>query len=300
MAPIDLNLLRAFAAVYETQSFTLAGERLHQPRSSMSRAVTALEASLGQLLFQRTTRIVEPTEEGRALYAKVIDSMRGLEGALADVEGEGEAPSGLIRVTATADVGRAALLEVVNRFVAEHRKVRIEVLLSTRAVDLVRERIDLALRVASSKLQSSGLVARRVGTLLLDLYASPGYLAREGTPRRPEDLVRHSMVHIGGTPALQLVAKGKRAQLRVEPRIMSDDMAYVRETALRDGGITLLPRFLAQADVAKGALVRVLPTWSTVSGTLWLIQPTRQRMPARVSLFRAALLEHIAASRLFS
>ena len=296
MAPIDWNLLPAFVAVFETGGFTPAGERLRQPRSSVSRAVTALEKALGYALFQRTTRMVQPTEEARGLYDRIIGSVHGLSGALDEAVERKEAVAGTVRVTTTADLGRALLADLVTRFAARYPKVVVQVVLTTRVVDLLKERFDFALRVTNRRMASSGLVARKVGTLTLDLYATPAYLARAGTPRSPRDLAQHQLVHFEDEMRLRALLPQDQSAISLRPRIISDDMAFIHDAVLRDAGIAVMPRFLAQPEVARGALVRVLPKWSTVTGALMLVQPSRHQVPPRVALFRAALLEHLRTS----
>jgi DNA-binding transcriptional LysR family regulator len=295
MATMDLNLLRAFLAVAETSSFSAAARKLGVPKSSVSRAVAALEEQMNVRLLHRTTRHVAPTTAGRALHDRVAPLLASLESAVCGLPELEDQPSGRLRVTTTVDFGSAVLGEIVARFVEAHPAVFVDLRLTSGIVDLVAEGFDLALRFGSRTLPDSSLNARRAGTVRLQLFASPDYLARAGTPRRAEDLAEHQWVAFRRETPLRLEGPGG-ASLKVEQRgrILCDDMSFVR-TAVRAGaGVGLLPTFLAAEDVEAGALVRVLPKWDTRSGTLWLVSPHTRHVPRKVSAFRDFVIAALA------
>jgi DNA-binding transcriptional LysR family regulator len=281
MAPIDLNLVRAFAAVHETGSFSLAAARLSVPRSSVSRAIAALEEEVGAGLFHRTTRRVTTTDEGRALFARVAPSLGELEDVLRDLPDRPERPSGTLRVTTAVDLGSIVMAEGVARYRARFPDVVVETLISNTIIDLVKEGYDLALRIAPVRLRTLSLIARRVGTVNLGLYASPTYLARRGTPRSFADLRDHDAV----------VYRGAAGPPPGRPRVVTDDMFFARELLRRDAGIGVLPSYLAADDVAAGALARVVPRWTTATGGIYLVHPSRKHVPTRVTAFRDLLVE---------
>ncbi|MBL8914404.1 MAG: LysR family transcriptional regulator [Archangium sp.] len=287
MAPIDLNLVRAFVAVYETLSFSKAAERLGVPRSTVSRSVVAFERELKTELFRRTTRSVTATVEARELYDHVLPSLQSLERALEDTPRQHERPSGTLKVTATNDIGLALLSETTARFIARYPEVKCEVSLTPRVVDLVREGFDLALRVSGRRLKSvSNLVARNIGTIRGEHFASPAYLARHGTPRTRAELAGHRHLAFRGSAG--------RTQLNSMPwRLMTDDLLFVREVALNDGGIAVLPTFMVEESVSAGRLVRVLAGDFEFTGSVWLMQPKLKNPPARVAAFRSMLLEFL-------
>jgi DNA-binding transcriptional LysR family regulator len=274
-APIDLNLLRAFAAVHETGSFSAAAARLGVPRSTVSRAVSALEGITGAALFHRTTRKVAITDDGRALFERVAASLTSLDAALSDLPERRQEPSGHLRVASTVDLGIVVLAEAVTRFSARYPRVTIEVLLSSNLVDLAREKIDVALRVAPKALRQGPYVARRVGIVSVQLFASPSYLARHGAPRSTSELGEHVLVGYDGGSA----------------RIVSEDMLFVRELLRKDGGIGMLPWFLAADDVVAGRLVRVLPKHQKATARVFVVMPERRYVPARATAFRDLVIE---------
>lgn len=290
MEPIDLNLLRAFVAVHETASFTRAAARLATPRSTVSRAIAELEASLGVALFVRTTRTVVPTPAGLALHERVAPALQTLLGSLTDLPAAQEAPSGLLRVTSTPDLGSIVLAEAVARYVTRHPGTRVELLLTTGVVDLARDGVDLALRVAATgTLAPSSLVARPVGAIAFALYAAPSYLARRGTPRTPADLDGHDLIGFRGMPPLTVGAA--LLDGAGPPRVVCDDTFCARELARHGAGLAPLPTFLGDVETASGALVRVLPRWVALAGRAFLVRPARKHVPPAVTAFRDILLD---------
>lgn len=295
MATIDLNLLRAFTLVYEAGSFSVAAERLRVPRSTVSRAVAALEESRGALLFHRTTRKVGPTTEGTQLYDRVKPSLGALLASLAELPERADAssaPTGLLRVTSTADIGALVLSEVTSRFVGRYPDVRVEARFSNQLVDLARDGFDLALRVSPGRLKGPSLVARKVGEVVFGIYASPSYLARRGTPKSSEDLLALDWLGFAGTPPLLLRRSGLPEKvIGVRPRVFADDMAFLRETLKQGAGLGLLPSFVADAELAAGTLVRVLPKVVAPAGSVFLVRPNVKHVPRRVTAFSELLLE---------
>jgi len=289
MAPIDLNLVRAFVAVHEGGSFSAAGERLGVPRSTVSRAVASLEHSLEVLLFHRTTRRVTTTAAGRALHERLSPPLLALEASLSDLPERRDEPAGTLRLTTTTELGSTLVAEAIARFTATHPKVDVDLHLDNRVVDLARGGFDLALRVSSSPLRVSSLIARKVGNLSLQLYSSPVYLARRGIPRSPSELANQDLIGLRGAPPMPLAAPSKGQVSR--SRIDCDDMLVARSLIRAGGGIGMLFSFLAAGDVTEGRLVRVLPNWLAEGGSVFLVYPSRRHVPHKVTAFRDLVLD---------
>ncbi|MEO6420504.1 MAG: LysR substrate-binding domain-containing protein [Polyangiaceae bacterium] len=291
MGTIDLNLLPLFAAVAETFSFSAAAEKLGLPKSSVSRGIASLEEEMGVRLFHRTTRHVALSTAGAALLDRISSPLALLQesvGALPELE---EEPSGRLRVTAAVDFGATVLAEIVTRFVARYPKVDLDLRLTNARVDLVAAGFDVALRIATTPLKDSALVARNAGVVTLQLYASPSYLALRGMPRAPRDLAAHSWVLFPTMRTLRLAGPGKPVTIVPEGRIQCDDMFFVREALRHGSGIGMLPSFLADGDVSGGHLVRVLPRWNVPTGQLWLIYHGAVHLPRKVLAFRDFVLD---------
>lgn len=286
MAPIDLNLLRAFGALYEAGSFTAAAARLGVPRSTVSRAIAELERGLGERLVQRTTRTMSFTTEGKDLFDRVAPSLARITSTLADRPSRTDEPTGAIRVTSTPDVAAHVLAEAAVRFTSRYPRVRVDLVSTPVVLDLVRDEIDLALRTSLRQLPASGLLAPKVGTIAVRMFAAPSYLARRGTPRSHADLAGHDQIGFKG-PTL----RGARRMPLLDGRIACDDMFVLRELVRNGGGIGGLPTFVAAADLQSGAIVEVLPRVTLATANVYLVSPARKYTASRVTAFRELVVE---------
>ena len=288
-APIDLNLLTVFVQVAELTSFSRAAGKLGLKRSSVSRAISSLEAALGVQLFSRTTRQVALTGTGKTLYAKVSGQLTALHNSLGTLPERDPTPSGLLRLSAPNDIGWVLLPGLLAGFSMRYPAVQIDLRLSNRVVDLVADGYDAALRIAMTQLADSSLLARRLCALEIQMYASPSYLARNAAPQMPADVAKHRFIAMIGMKLTPLISLHDK-----RPMFQSDDILFVWG-AIRAGlGIGMLPTFLAQDDVAAGALVRVLPRLSVPSGTLYLVHPPANHVPRKVLAFRDYMVEYLA------
>lgn len=289
MAPIDLNHLRTFVTVCETGSFSNAAKKLAVPRSTVSRAIAALEEASFGVLFQRTTRRMSITPEGQRLLARVAPSLTSLDVALRDIPAPDETPSGTLRVTTISDVGVAILAEAVTRFVARYPAVSVEATMSTNVLDMVERGLDVAIRVVRTKLPPSTFVAQKIGEMEFHLYAAPSYLSRRGAPKVVDDLRDHDWV---GYQNVRWDRFGKtNLEANVRARVLTDDSAFVRQVLRAGGGVGPLPSFVADEDVAAGLLVRVIPSIHVFTGRVYLVHHPRKRLTPKVRAFREIVLD---------
>jgi DNA-binding transcriptional LysR family regulator len=286
---MDLNLLTVFEAVARTTSFSAAANELRMPKSSVSRAVARLEGELGVQLLFRTTRHVSLSAAGTVLYDRITPLLGSVKTALGELPEREEQPSGELRVTAPVDLGVLFLADVVTRYTARYPAVRVDLNLTGRVVDLVAEGFDVALRVAP-RLEDSSLIVRRAAPVLFNLFASPLYLARRGTPRTEDELDEHDWIVFRGGPQKLRVAGVRQAAGR-PPRIVCDDLLFVRDAVRSGAGIGLLPTFVAEGDVLGGALVRILPRFERPAGSLFVVMPAAKHVPRKVTAFRELVLE---------
>ncbi|MFT3928448.1 MAG: substrate binding domain-containing protein [Myxococcales bacterium] len=178
----------------------------------------------------------------------------------------------------------------MTRFAARYPQVRVEMLASPGYQDLVREGLDLALRIAMKPLAESSPVVRKVGVVAVCLYASPLYLARHGVPRSEAEMADHDLIAFQGTPSW-LGRNGRSALAKRVPRIECNDMFFAREVLRGGAGVGALPTFIAEQDLESGSLVRVLPRWSVQVGSVYLVHAGKKHVPSRVTAFRGLLLE---------
>ncbi|HWP07726.1 MAG TPA: LysR family transcriptional regulator [Polyangiaceae bacterium] len=293
---MDLNRAATFMKVVEEGGFTAAARALELPKSSVSRSVSLFEEELGVLLLRRSTRRVELTEAGRLFYERASHALAGLEDAQAAVADLQGSLKGTVRVTAPSDAGVWILGPLVARFVEEHPGVHVDVLLSSRVVDLVAEGVDFALRAA--QITDTNLVARRLAPRDSALYASPRYLAKRGTPSRPAELSAHDCVIFRGDRGrAQWLLSGPRGDevVEVRGRITADDFVFVHQAVVCGLGVGMMPSFLAAPSVARGELVEVLPSYRGFRGTWHLVYPSARYLPRRAVAFRDLILAELGA-----
>lgn len=296
----SLDLLVVFVDVAEAGSLTAAAARRGVPKSTVSRSLTRLEDSLGARLLERGARRVALTSEGRSLYAQASPHLAGLReitGTIGDRPGE---LRGVLRFTAPGDFAESSLGELVLRFAARHPALRVEADLSARMVDLMGEGFDVALR-ATPKVTDPAMVARLLTHGNVQLFASPGYLARRPAPRAPAELASHALVLFrpkDGRAEWGLHGPGGEvARVQVEGRLGGNEFGFIRSALRAGSGVGPLPSFTGEVDVADGKLVRVLPEWEMPASPIWLVYPATKHVPRRVKAFRDFLLEGFRPER---
>lgn len=288
--------MQVFVAVVDTGSFVGAASALGMSRPAVSRHVSELEARLGVRLLQRTTRKLSLTGEGETFHARCKSVLAEVEEAEAEAQSRSDQAAGLLKITVPTSYGQIRLAPLWGDFLARHPRVRLDVTLSDRFVDLVEEGYDLAVRVA--RLPSSSLVSRRLGQTRPVLCASPRYLRRHGTPKQPSDLAKHALVTYsllatGDTWALQgpqgLVA------VKAQARMATNSGDTCRAVALAHGGIILQPDFLVGDDLAAGRLVEVLPQWRAPELDIHAVYPTRKHLSPKVRVLVDYLAQALGA-----
>lgn len=301
-----------YRAVIDAGSFTQAADRLGLSKAVVSRSVSQLEARLGVRLINRTTRRLSVTEEGATFQARCIRLLAELDEAEAEITARSGQARGLLRVAAPLSFGVAHLAPLWGEFMARHPQVTLEVNLNDRVVDLVDEGFDLAIRIG--QLSDSSLISRRLASTRLVLCASPRYLRRAGTPRMPQDLSGHAVLAYSlfssGTlwtfrqtrPALahpsasrsrrgrqQAAAPaelnaGAEVQVRISPRLLTNNGDTCVQAALGHAGIVLQPDFLVQRDLDEGRLVALLPRWEAGELGIHAVYPSREHVSPKVRL----------------
>ena len=295
---MDLNLVTMFVRVVEAGSFTVAASQIGLRKSSVSRGIARLEDELGVKLLHRTTRRLSLTEAGTAYFARVRHVASGIEEATAEVKEMGKEPRGTVRMTSVPESGSSPLPSIISRFVRRYPKIRVELVLTSRAVDLVEEGIDVALR--AGVLRDSSLVARKIAASPLALFAAPSYLRRRGKPKALRELARHECVLYrpeGGKSLWRLSGPSGDASVDVSGPVASDDMAFNMRAAMAGAGIALLPAALAAGPVEQGKLAPVLPDHGVLGGAVYLVSPASRLQLARVRVFRAFLVKALAESK---
>lgn len=283
-----IELFRIFARVVETASFTRAAETLRLPRSSVSAAVIELEARIGARLLHRTTRKVSVTQDGSAFYERCLRAIAEVE-ETENLFRQGNAkPSGRLHIDVPGRIGRLVIAPALPAFLDEFPGIDLELGITDRVVNLVEERIDCALRVGP--LADSGLIARPVGELPLINVASPGYLARHGVPRTPDDLARHSAVNYASPSTGRIErwewmdgAATRAVPMRSRVTVNSAE-AYIA-CCVAGLGLIQIPAYDVRNHLDAGELVEVMPEHRAAPLPMTLLYPHRQHLSRRLQVF---------------
>lgn len=285
--------ITAFVAVVEAGSFAKAAEKLDQSVSAVSRHVADLEQHLDARLLNRTTRRLSLTEPGRAFHERAVQLLADLEEAEQGASAGGVTPRGTLKLTAPITYGTRVLAPLIAGFAARYGQVRVDVDLSDRVVDLVDEGFDLAVRIG--EMRSQFLVARRIGSTALVCCASPGYLARNGTPRTPEDLARHACLTYEYAAVRHqwrfAGADGREQVVRIGGPLHSNNGRMLAALAVEGAGIVCEPDFILAPDIERGALVPILADWTLPSAPIHAAYPSRRHLSAKVRAFVDFLVE---------
>jgi DNA-binding transcriptional LysR family regulator len=295
----DLNDLYLFATVVDSGSYTAAGEALDMHTSKLSRRIGALETELGVRLLNRSTRKLSLTEAGKTLHRHCVALIAEAEAARDAIDQTLTAPRGLVRCTCPTGLLQGGVADILARYLVEFPEVRVALQATNRRVDVVDEGIDIALRVRLPPLEDSDLAMRSFGPSEMILVGSPAFVAAYGLPQ--------SLADIGRMPTLSTGAVGKEitwhfldaetsaVQLTHNPRLSADDFFAVRRAALLGVGVARLPSLLAKDDLSTGALVRLLPSLSSLSGVVHAVFPSARGMVPAVRALLDALSAGFAA-----
>lgn len=285
---IDPNDLLIFARVAELGSFSRAAERLHLPKSTVSRRLAALEQRMGERLLLRTTRRQTLTEFGLQLLEHARQVAAELEAVGVLREQRQAAPSGRLRVSMPSDFANLVLVDSLAAFMALHPAITLELDLSPRRVDLLGEGFDVAVRMGELP-DDTLLVASKLAVFTHGLYASPSYLAEHGDPQTPDDLARHAAVRLlrgnGETAGWTLEQGGQRWTGVPAGRASANSPEMLIRLAVAGAGIAAVPDHFAVAEVRAGALRRVLPGWELPTSNAWAVYPGRKLMPPKTRAF---------------
>ena len=295
----DLNDMLYFAEVAERGGFAAASRHLEIPKSKLSRRVAELESRLGVRLLHRTTRKLSLTDVGEHYLRHCLAMRDAAEAASEAVEQVQIEPRGTVRVACPVTLAQSTVGPILPFFMARHPHVRVDLRVSNRAVDLVEEGFDVALRVRPAPEDSRSLVVKHLGLTRGVLAASPELLARQGRPSTPEDLQRMdtvAMSAVDGKSTMQLRGPGDQGYALVHtPRLVVDDLLTVKFAVLQGVGMGFLPDYMCRAEMADGRLVHALPGWSPPSGVVHAVYPTRRGMVPAVRRFLDFLGEYILA-----
>jgi DNA-binding transcriptional LysR family regulator len=285
--------IATFIAVAEEESFAEAARRVHRSPAAVTRAIAALEEEARVRLFNRTTRSVALTDSG-ARYLEICRRLLAVSEELGEFEaGDAVEPHGIIAVTAPALFGRLHVLPLVLGFLERHPQIAIRLVLLDRIVSLVDEGLDLGIRLGP--LPDSSLRAIRVGEVRRGVWASPEYLARNGTPAVPRDLAAHTLIaSMTVTPVADrwtFHGPGGVSTVAVRPRLTVNSTDAVVEAAASGFGLACVMSYQVAPLVAEGRLRAVLAEFEPPPQPIHIVHPAGRHLAAKLRLF----IEHAAA-----
>jgi DNA-binding transcriptional LysR family regulator len=283
-----IDRLRIFLRIASCGSFSRAADQLGLPRATVSIAMQQLEARLRVRLLHRTTRSVGLTQDGEALRDRAAALVADMEDLEQRFQPAGGAIVGRLRVDVPSRIARRVIAPALPEFLRAHSRIELDLGSSDRAIDLVQEGVDCALRVGV--LASSTLVARSLGAFDLVNCASPAYLARHGTPRGPRDLDRHIAVDYvspsgGRVVPWEWVEGGETRTTLLRSRVSANNAETYIACALAGLGLIQIPLFDVHDHLEAGELVEVMPRARPAAMPVHLVYPHRRHLSRRVQAF---------------
>lgn len=278
--------MRIFTQVMQAGSFTAAADLLGMSKQSVSRRLMQLEERLGVRLLNRSTRRLDATPLGQQYFDSAVRLLGEMQQAEQDISGQTQALRGTLRLSAPLSFGISHLGSLLTEFLQLHAQLIVEIDLSDRAVDLIGEGYDLALRIGT--LEDSSLVARRIASIERVYCASPGYLAARGTPLEPEALREHDCLPYGHSRQVQWQFKGQGKTLQaiaVSGRMRANNGELLRDAAIAGMGVTYLPAFIVEQALADGRLVKLLEAWTPPPLQLSAVYPQHRQIARPVQAF---------------
>lgn len=282
----NLNKLVVFKEVVQAGSFTKAAVNLKQPKSRISRIISSLEKELGVQLIYRTTRQFQLSEAGTELFKRVAPLLNEIKNSLEIVTSESEEMSGPIHVTSPEDVGSEIMAKFCQEFMELYPKVQISLHASTQLLDLVKESIDVSIRVSRSK--DSTLIQKKIGQVQMIFIMSP-QLFQKYQPRRLEDLEKIPFLVFDAkdlrTRPVKVTNLKEVRSIKPRPCFGSNNFSVLRAMAINHTGFALVPSFLVQDNLSRGELVQVCKDWRTEGVPIQILIPHQKEVSKKIRKF---------------
>jgi DNA-binding transcriptional LysR family regulator len=287
-----IDCFRAFVRTLEGGSFSAAAKELGIGQPAVSKRIALLEGEFGTQLFVRTTRKLRPTPEALRIYDLARQILGNFDLAKASVEEASPRPSGTLCVSLPSSFGRRYMMPMIAEYARNYPEVRVDVRFTERFVNLVEEGVELALRIG--QLQSSTLVARRLGAVRRYLVATPTYLHGRPLPRTPEDLAGLHCIVYSRAPASHewtFESEHGRHVAAIRAAILIDDADAMEEAVRHHLGVAILPEWNAISGIRSGELEHLLPDYSTAALPLHAVYPDMLWMSLRARRFLDLLIQ---------
>jgi DNA-binding transcriptional LysR family regulator len=282
-----LDELKVFMRAVELHSISAAARSLRVTPAAASHRIMQLEARIGARLLNRTTRSLQPTEEGRIFYEHALEIVAAVERAESRMVSVGGTMSGSLRVTAPLGFGRRILAPLMMKFSEQYPSVQVRLRLSDHLLDILSEAVDVAIRMANP--EDSSFIIRKLADCPRVLCASPAYLKRYSRPVEPEHLLDHNclLLRFPGSKQFrwQLTGLGDLISVAVHGNFDADDGDVLTEWALQGIGIVMKPYWEVADYLASGVLELVLPKYPPTPVSLVMLYPHRQLVSVKIKTF---------------
>lgn len=292
-----LKRMAIFARVVDAGGFTAAARQIGLAKSAVSKHIMELERNIGVKLLNRTTRQLSLTEAGNQYYqacsriiTDAMDATNGISGVSAQITGS-------LRVSCPMSLAHEYFVPVITAFAKRYPELKIELLVDDQTVNMVEEGIDVAIRIGW--LADSSLIARKLANSPRLICASPRYLKTHGTPKTPDDLVKHQWIVFSllPTPNRQsLKKKGRQQTINVNGRFKTNNALTLRSLLLNGSGIGILSQFLVSDYIRKGKLIHLLPDYDAGAAGVYALYPDKHYKLAKVQTFINYLEQHLHLS----
>ena len=293
---MDLETLKMFVEVMRQGSFAAVARERNIDPSSVSRLIASLEKELGVRLFQRTTRKLSPTEAGILYGDRIAPLLEEMQQAI-ELITESSQPKGTLRVTASVSFGLKCIVPFLPELETLYPNLTLDLVLTDRRLDLVTERVDLAIRLG--QLEDSTLIAQKLMVTRYSVCCSPQYLAQHPSIKQPQDISQHNclMFPLAGYRTRWIFRNEKEVEIPVKGRYVISNAIGLQECAIAGMGLALLPHWLTDPEIKVGKLVRVLPEYEVTATNfepiVWFVYPSRSYVPQKVRIFKEFLKQRL-------
>lgn len=278
----NLNDIALFVAVVKAKSFRKAADSLDMPASTLSRRISHLEKSIGIRLLHRTTRQIELTELGRTYFERCQLIIAQAQNAHEELSLAAESPSGLLRLSMVEEFASDYVIPYLAEFRQLHPGIRFEFDINPRRANLVSDSVDIAFRMG--QVSDSGLIARKLTSFKLGLFASAAYLKGAQRLKTPDDLENHVCLQLGALD-WPLVNAGQRTVYKFKsPGYTTNSMMLLKRLVMRDAGIAMLSCASMREEINTQKAIRVLPGWCPPDVPVFALTETRL-LPAKTRVF---------------
>jgi DNA-binding transcriptional LysR family regulator len=278
----NLNDIALFVAVVRAMSFRKAAEALDMPTSTLSRRISHLEKSIGIRLLHRTTRQIELTALGKSYFERCQNIIESAQNAHEELSSAAESPSGLLRISMVEEFATDYIIPHLAEFRRLHPGIRFDFDINTRRANLVSDSVDIAFRMGH--VSDSGLIARKLSTFKMGMYASANYVKRAPKLKTPSDLTTHQCLQLSNLD-WTLNKASQRYVHKFKTAIYSaNSMTLLKQCVLQDIGIALLWDTMMHEEIASGHAMRVLPDWHSPDVPVYALTETRL-LPAKTRVF---------------